>query len=39
VNHWLEIKTAEHRLVIKAPDWTQLYSFLERRCPNATFKR
>ena len=35
VTHWLEIKTATHRLLMKAPDWEQLYAHLRRRCPNA----
>ena len=35
VTHWLEIKTATHRLLMKAPDWEQLYTYLRQRCPNA----
>jgi hypothetical protein len=39
VTHWIEIKTADHRLIIKAQeDFHQLYGYLERRCPNAEFK-
>jgi hypothetical protein len=38
VTDWLEIKTDEHRLVIKAKeDWQRLYSALQRRCPAAKF--
>jgi len=37
VVHWIELKTADHRLVIKAPDWEQLYGYLRRRCPDAAF--
>jgi hypothetical protein len=38
VTDWLEIKTAEHRLVIKAKDdWQRLHSALQRRCPGAQF--
>jgi hypothetical protein len=36
VTHWLEIRTAEHRLVIKAKhDWERLYRALAARCPAA----
>ncbi|MCA9677193.1 MAG: hypothetical protein H6709_13810 [Kofleriaceae bacterium] len=36
VSHWLEVKTAEHRLVMKAKDdWEQLLGYLTRRCPAA----
>ena len=39
VSQWLEGKTAEHRLVMKAnDDWQALAWFLQRRCKNATFK-
>lgn len=38
VTDWLEIKTAEHRLVIKAKDdWQRIYAALGKRCPNAKF--
>jgi hypothetical protein len=38
VTDWLELKTAEHRLLIKAKhDWHNLYSALQRRCPGAAF--
>jgi hypothetical protein len=38
VTDWLEIKTADHRLVIKAKDdWQRIYAALGKRCPNATF--
>ena len=34
VSHWLEIKTADHRLVMKAQDdWAELLGYLARRCP------
>ena len=39
VRHWLEIKTAEHRLVLQATDWEQLLGYLQRRCPTAELKR
>lgn len=39
VRQWLELKTAKHRLVLQAPDWEQLFGYLARRCPNATFER
>ena len=36
VTDWLEIKTADHRLVMKAKDdWRQLLGYVRRRCPNA----
>ena len=39
VSHWLEVKTAEHRLVMKAnDDWQTLGWFLRRRCPGAAVK-
>jgi hypothetical protein len=38
VTDWLEIKTADHRLVVKAKeDWERIYAALGKRCPNATF--
>ncbi len=38
VTDWLEIKTAEHRLVVKAKeDWQRIYAALGKRCPNARF--
>ena len=38
VTEWIEIKTAEHRLLIKAKtDWERLYAALQQRCPAATF--
>jgi len=38
VTDWLEIKTAEHRLVVKAKDdWDRLYRALGKRCPVAKF--
>jgi type IV secretory pathway TrbD component len=38
VTDWLELKTAEHRLVIKAKhDWERLYRALGKRCPVAKF--
>ena len=38
VTDWLEIKTAEHRLVVKAKDdWMRIYEALGKRCPNAKF--
>jgi hypothetical protein len=40
VSDWLEIRTADHRLVIKAKDdWEQLYKVLQRRCPAAQYQR
>ena len=37
VSHWLEVKTADHRLVMKAQDdWAELLGYLARRCPTAT---
>ncbi len=39
VTDWLEIKTAGHRLVIKAKhDWQRLYEALRRRCPDAQYQ-
>jgi hypothetical protein len=36
VTDWLEIKTADHRLVMKAKDdWARLLDYARRRCPNA----
>jgi hypothetical protein len=36
VTDWLEIKTADHRLIIKAKqDWQRLLETLRARCPNA----
>jgi hypothetical protein len=36
VTDWLEIKTADHRLVMKAKDdWARLLDYVRRRCPNA----
>lgn len=38
VTDWLEIKTADHRLVVKAKqDWERIYAALGKRCPNAKF--
>ena len=38
VTDWLEIKTADHRLVVKAKeDWDRIYAALGKRCPNAKF--
>lgn len=37
VTHWLEVKTETHRLILKAPDWEQLYGILKQRCPDARF--
>jgi hypothetical protein len=38
VTDWLEIKTADHRLVVKAKeDWQRIYEALGKRCPNAKF--
>jgi hypothetical protein len=37
VTNWLEIRTAEHRLIIKAnDDWNRLFASLKIRCPAAT---
>lgn len=36
-SHWLEIKTASHRLTVQADDWQRLYSALQKRCPRASF--
>jgi len=39
VTDWLEIETAEHRLVIKAKDdWQRPYAPLRRRCPAAQYQ-
>jgi hypothetical protein len=40
VTDWLELKTGEHRMVVKAKqEWQQLLGLLERRCPNAKVTR
>jgi hypothetical protein len=39
VKQWIELKTAEHRMVLKAPDWEQLVGYLERQCPQAKLVR
>jgi len=37
VSHWLEVRTAQHRLVMKAQDdWVVLLDILRRRCPGAS---
>jgi hypothetical protein len=38
VTDWIEIRTATHRLLMKAPDWEQLFGYLRRRCPAAETK-
>jgi len=38
VTDWLEIKTAEHRFLMKAnDDWERVYRALGKRCPAAKF--
>jgi hypothetical protein len=40
VTDWIEIKTANHRMVVKAKkEWQSLLATLERRCPNAKVTR
>jgi len=40
VSHWIEIKTADHRLVLKAnDDWQGILEYLIRHCPKATVDR
>lgn len=39
VQHWLELRTDDHRLVMKADDWQELLGYLERRCPGAAVTR
>ncbi len=37
VSHWLEVRTGQHRLVMKAQDeWMVLLDILRRRCPGAS---
>jgi hypothetical protein len=39
VDDWLELKTRDHRLIVKAnDDWQRLLATLERRCPGATIQ-
>jgi hypothetical protein len=40
VTDWIEIKTANHRMLVKAKkEWQSLLAMLERRCPNAKVTR
>ncbi len=40
VTDWIEIKTANHRMLVKAKkEWQLLLAMLERRCPNAKVTR
>jgi hypothetical protein len=36
VSHWLEVKTSEHRLIMKVQgEWQRLFDAMKRRCPHA----
>ena len=37
VTQWIEVKTAGHRLIVKAPDHEKLFALLQQRCPHAKF--
>jgi hypothetical protein len=40
VTHWIEVRTKDHRLFIKAnDDWPVLLEALSRRCPHAALDR
>lgn len=39
VTDWIEVKTADGRLFVRAPDWESLIEQLAHRCPAAAVKR